>query len=123
MATTHPAATRTALADAWRALANGGAGSTTVRIFDASDNELVSINIADFGAASGPTTTSASSGNSGTAGAAGTASYGTVADGDGVERVRGSVGVGSGEFQISSTSIAIGDSISLTADPTYTAPL
>jgi type II secretory pathway pseudopilin PulG len=122
MATTHPTVTRTSIADHWRGLANGGAGSTTVRIFDASNNQLVSINITDFAAASSGTTTSSSSGNSGTAGATGTASYGTIADGDGTERARGSVGVGSGEFQISSTSITSGDTVSLTANPTWTAP-
>lgn len=121
MATTHPAATRNSLAAHWASLANGGAGSTTLTIHAANDAVLVSINLADFGT-SGAVATSVSTGNSGVAGAGGTASYARINDGDGTERARGGVGVGSGEFQISSTTIALNDTISLTANPSWTAP-
>lgn len=121
MPTTHTTATRNAMAEAVRTGANVGA-QTTLVIFTAANVQLVSINIADFGAASGGVITSSSSGNSGTAGATGVASYGRVNDGSGTEVFRGDVGVGSGEVQISSTSISTGDTVSLTNNPTWTAP-
>ena len=122
MAITHASGTRDAIAEAVRSDANGGSGSTTLTIHDSGDTELVSIDIPDFGAASSAVITSAASGNDGTAGASGTASYGRINDGDGTEVFRGACGVGSGEIQINTLTIAEDDVVSLTANITYTAP-
>jgi hypothetical protein len=122
MATTHTTASRNAMAEAIRTLANGGSGSTTITVHDSGDTELVSIDIPDFGAASSGVITSAGSGNSGTAGATGTASYARVNDGDGTEVFRGAVGTSGTEFIINSTSITSGGNVALTANPTWTAP-
>lgn len=122
MAVTHTAATRNSIADQVGSLANVGA-QTTLKIYTAGDVELVSIDIPDFGSAAGGVITSAASGNSGTAGATGTASYGAIEDGAGLETFRGACGVGSGEIQLNSLSIANLDLVTLTANITYTAPV
>ena len=126
MSTTHPAAERTAIAEFMRGRINGGALSTNITIHAADDTLLVTVDIPDFGPASGPTITSASTGSEGTAGAGAStgtnASYARINDGDGTERVRGSVGVGSGEVQISALSIAQNDIIRITNNATWTAP-
>lgn len=121
MPTTHPTASRNSIAEAIRTLANVGA-QTTLTLHTAANATLVSINLADFGAASSGVITSSSSGNSGVASGTGVAGYGRVNDGSGTEIFRGDVGVGSGEIQISSTSISSGDTVSLTSNVTWTAP-
>lgn len=126
MATTHSTASRNAMAEAIRGLANGGSQCTLVIGTSSLNGEtgvLVKIDLADFGAASSGVITSASNSNSGTATDSGTAAIAEVRDdptGDVV--FTGSVGVGSGEVQISSTTIAENDEIELTADVTWTAP-
>jgi len=118
---------RSAIAEVVRADANGGSQCTLVVGTSSLSGEtgvLVKINLADFGAASGPTITSASNTNSGTATGTGTAAIAEVRD-DPTGNVvfSGSVGVGSGDVQLSSTSIETDDVVTLTADVTYTAPL
>jgi len=125
MATTHSATARNDMADAIAALCNAGSQCTLV-IGDSSLNGetgvLVKISLDDF-TVSGPVATSPSNGNSGTATGSGTAAIAEVRD-DPTGNVifTGSVGVGSGEVQISSTTIAEDDEIELTADVTWTAP-
>lgn len=123
MAVTHTTATRNALAEAVRTAANTG-GTPVLNIHQTSgDTLLASISLAVFGAASSGVITSASSGNAdSSANATGTAGYARVNRNDGTEIFRGAVGVGSGEVQISSTSIATGDTVTLTSNVTWTAP-
>lgn len=131
MATTHPTATRNALAEAIRAAANANADAAVVigtsSLSLPSTGVLAIIPLAAFGAASGGVTTSASNGNEATAGAAGTAAIAIVVNDSSspaasAEVFRGAVGVGSGEVQISSTTIAVNDIIRLTSDVSWTAP-
>lgn len=125
MAVTHTTTTRTALATAIRTACN--AGSAPVLVIGTSSlalpstGVLASITLADFAAASSGSTTSPSDGNSAVATGTGTAAIAIVTDGT-TEVFRGAVGVGSGEVQISSTSIASGDTVSLTDDVVWTAP-
>ena len=121
MAVTHTTTLRTAIAEAVRSAANTG-GTPTLTILTSGDALLVTISLAAFGAAASGSTTSASSGNNGTAGATGTANYARINRNDGTEQFRGAVGVGTGEVQISSTSIANGDTVTLTSNVVYTAP-
>ena len=127
MAVTHSSAARNDMADAVAALANAGSGSTTLIIGTSSlatsgtTGVLCSINIPDF-TVSGAVATSAADTDSGVASASVTAAIGAVRDGNGTEVFRGSVGVGSGDIQISSTTIASGDTVTLTSDITWTAP-
>lgn len=126
MATTHPTATRTSLAETIRGLVNGGAAPTLVIGTSSLSGEtgvLVKITLADFGAAASSVTTSASNGNSATATATGTAAIGEVrTDPTGTVIFLGAVAAGSGEINISSTSIVSGDSVALTSNVTWTAP-
>lgn len=125
MATTHSATAREDMADAFAALANAGTQCTLVIGTSGLSGEtgvLVKINLADF-TVSGAVATSASDTNSGTAGATGTAAIAEIRDDPtGNVVLTGAVGVGSGEVQISSTSITTGDTVTLTADVTWTAP-
>lgn len=121
MATTHPSGTRDALAETIRGRANAGT-TAQLYIYTAGDVLLCTIDLADFGAASSAATTSASNGNSGTAGATGTASYGTVGNDVNSEVFRGACGVGSGEIQLNTLSITSGDLVTLTNNPSWTAP-
>lgn len=123
MATTHPLVTRTAIAESMRGFANTGVPTPTLNIFDAGDVLLVSVTIPDFGVAAAAATTSASTGTTATAGAAGTASYGTIADGNGLERFRGDCGVGVNEVQINTLAIGAGDLVTVTNNISWTAPL
>lgn len=129
MAVSHPTATRNAIANAVAAIANANGtpkliiGTSSLSL--PSTGILATINLADFGSASSGAITSASNGNNATASASGTAAIAIVVDGNGAagtEAFRGAVGVGSGEVQISSTTIASGDTVSLTSDVVYTAP-
>jgi len=129
MATTHPTASRNAMANAIAAIAN--ANGTPKLVIGTSSLSLPStgvlavINLADFGAASSGVITSASNGNNATATAGGTAAIGIITDGDGVngvEAFRGACGAGSGEVGLNSTTIAADDIVSLTDDVTWTAP-
>lgn len=126
MATTHPTATRTALAEAIRTIANGGTTPTLVIGTSSLSGEtgvLCKITLDDFDAAASGVTTSPSDGNAGTATAGGTAAIAEVrADPTGTVAFTGAVGVGSGEVQISSTSIATDDTVTLTSDVVWTAP-
>jgi hypothetical protein len=131
MATTHPTATRNALAEAIRSAANQNTDACliigTSSLSLPSTGVLAIIPLAAFGAASGGVTTSASDGNDAVATGTGTAAIAIVANDSSspaasAEVFRGAVGVGSGEVQISSTSIASGDTVALTADVTWTAP-
>lgn len=126
MATTHPTATRSALAEAIRTIANGGTTATLVIGTSSLSGEtgvLAKISLADFGPAASGVITSASNTNSATASATGTAAIAEVrADPTGTVAFIGAVGVGSGEVQISSTSITSGDTVTLTSDVTWTAP-
>jgi hypothetical protein len=122
MATTHPTATRDAMAEAVRTIANSGA-TPFLAIHDAANVLLANIPLGvDFGASSSGTITAAASGANVVAVATGTASYGRVNNAAGTEAFRGAAGVGSGEVQISSLSIASGDTVTLTNNPTWTAP-
>jgi hypothetical protein len=122
MAVTHTTATRDAMATAVMNIANAGA-TPFLAIHDAANVLLVNIPLgADFtGPATGVITCPASGANA-PAGATGTASYGRINAAGGTEVFRGACGVGSGEVQISSLSIASGDTITLTNNPTWTAP-
>ncbi len=131
MATTHPTATRNTLAEAIRTAANTNTDACliigTSSLALPSTGVLAIIPLAAFGAASSGVTTSASNGNSATASATGTAAIAIVANdstspASSAEVFRGAVGVGSGEVQISSTSITSGDTVSLTSNVTWTAP-
>ena len=126
MAVTHPTASRNALAEAVRAIANGGTTPTLVIGTSSLSGEtgvLCKITLADFGVASNGVTTSASNTNAGTATGNGTAAIAQVrADPTGTVAFSGAVGVGTGEVQISSTSIATDDTVTLTSDVTWTAP-
>lgn len=131
MATTHPTAVRNLLAEAIRAQANTGADACliigTSSLALPSTGVLAIIPLDAFGAASGGVTTSPSNGNSAVASAGGTAAIAIVANDSsspaaGAEVFRGSVGVGSGDVQITSTTIAASDTVTLTNDPTWTAP-
>lgn len=126
MATTHPVASRNAMAEAIRTIANGGATPTIVIGTSSLSGEtgvLCKISLADFGAAASGIITSASNGNSAAATGAGTAAIAEVrADPTGTVAFVGAVGVGAGEVQISSTSIAVSDTISLTSNVTWAAP-
>lgn len=121
MAVTHTTTSRNGLAEYIRGQANAGT-TCQLKLFTSGDVELCSIDLADFGAASSGTTTSASNGNSGSAGATGTASYGTIGNDSVSEVFRGACGVGSGEIQINTLSITNGDLVTLTANVTYSAP-
>lgn len=113
------------MADAVAALCNAGTQCTLVIGTSGLSGEtgvLCKIDLADF-TVSGAVATSASDTNSGEASGAGTAAIGEVRDDPtGNVVLTGSVGVGSGDIQISSTTIAIGDTVTLTADVTWTAP-
>jgi hypothetical protein len=124
MAVTHTTATRNALAEAIRSAVNNGSTGTLTIHQTSGDTLLATIALATFGAASSGVITSASSGNAdSSADATGTAGYARVnAATSGTEIFRGAVGVGSGEVQISSTSIAAGDTVTLTSSVTWTAP-
>jgi hypothetical protein len=123
MAVTHPTATRDAIANAVAAIANTGA-TPFLAIHTAADVLLANIPLGvDFGASSGGTiTATGASGANVVAVATGTASYGRINAAGGTEAFRGACGVGSGEVQISSLSISSGDTVTLTNNPTYTAP-
>ena len=126
MATTHPTATRTSLAETIRGLVNGGSAPTLVIGTSSLSGEtgvLVKITLADFGVAAAAVTTSASNGNNATATGTGTAAIAEVrTDPTGTVIFAGAVGVGSGEVQISSTSIASGDTVTLTSNISWTSP-
>lgn len=126
MATTHPTATRTSLAETIRGLVNGGSAPTLVIGTSSLSGEtgvLCKITLADFGAAAAAVTTSASNGNNAVASATGTAAIGEVrTDPTGTVIFTGAVAAGSGEINISSVSIASGDTITLTSNVTWTAP-
>lgn len=125
MAVTHSAAAREDMADAIAALCNAGSQCTLVIGTSSLSGEtgvLVKIDLDDF-TVSAAVATSASDTNSGTATGTGTAALAEVRDDPtGSVVFSGSVGVGTGDVQISSTSIATGDTISLTSDVTWTAP-
>lgn len=125
MATTHSAALREDFADATAALANGGTQCTLVIGTSSLSGEtgvLAKISLANF-TVSGAVATSASNTNSGTATGTGTAAKAEVRDDPtGDVAFSGAVGVGTGEIQISSTSIAANDTVTLTSDVTWTAP-
>lgn len=129
MAVTHPTASRNAIAEAIRTIANANGtphiiiGTSSLAL--PSTGVLVDITIPDFGAASSGTISSASTGSNATATATGTAAIAIVTDGSGTagtEAFRGAVGVGSGEIQISSTSISTNDTVTITGATTWTAP-
>lgn len=131
MAVTHPTARRNELAEAIRSAANANTDACliigTSSLALPSTGVLAIISLAAFGAASSGSTTSASSGNSATATGSGTAAIAIVANDSSspatsAEVFRGAVGVGSGEVQISSTSIASGDTVALTSNVVWTAP-
>lgn len=110
------------MADAIVALTNAGTTPNLTIHQTAGDTLLATIALPDF-TVSGAVATSAANTNSAEAVANGTAGYARVNSSDGTEIFRGAVGVGSGEVQISSTSITSGDTVTLTADVTWTAPL
>ncbi len=131
MAVTHPTVTRTALAETIRGLANTGSdccliiGTSSLAL--PSTGVLCIINLSNFSVAASSATTSASSGASGVATGTGTAAIAIVSNdrsspASTAEVFRGAVGVGSGEVQISSTSIVTGDTVTLTSNVVYTAP-
>lgn len=125
MAVTHPTAARNALAEAIRTIAN--AGTTPVLVIgtsalSGSTGVLATISIPDFGAASSGVITSAANGNSATASAGGTAAKCEVRASDGTVAFLGAVSTSGAEVNINSTSIASGDTVTLTSNVTWTAP-
>jgi hypothetical protein len=126
MSVTHPTASRDAIAEAMRTIVN--AGSTPILVIGTSalsgaSGVLASITIPDFGASSAGVITSASTGSNAVASAAGTAAKAEVRSSGGTVGWAGSVGVGSGDVQISSTTIAVSDTVTVTGNTTYTAPV
>jgi hypothetical protein len=128
MGTTHAPDTRTAQAEFIRGAANAGSGAPKIHIgvigmVLPSTGVLGVFTLTDFAAASGPTTTA-----TGSAGAVaaisggGEAAVAIMTDSDDNEVVRGACGVGTGEVQISTTTLADGDTVTLTADASWTAP-
>ena len=117
------------MAEAIRAIVNAG-GTPHIIIGTAglalpATGILADITIPDFGAAAAGVITSASTGSNAAASAAGTAALAIVTDGSGAagtEGFRGAVGVGTGEVQITSTTIGIGDTVTITNNATWTAP-
>lgn len=127
MAVTHSAAARNDMADAVAALANGSTQTvlvigTSSLATSGSTGVLCSINIPDF-TVSAEVATSAANTNSGTATATGTAAIAAVRDGSGNEVFRGSCGTSGTDVTISSTSIVTNDTVTLTSNVTWTAPL
>lgn len=125
MAVTHSTALRNVLADAVDNYINTtGGGTAQVQILDGS-TQLVSFDLANpaFGAASSGTITLNSTPIAGTASAAGTADIGQITDRGGTDVIFCSVtgSGGGGDIEASNTSIANGQSCSLTS-LTYSAP-
>lgn len=123
-AITHATATRNAISDAVDAHINTGGGTAVLKIRQ-STTDLVSFNLQNpaFGASSSGTITLAGVPIAATAGAAGTADGFQILDRGGALVLSGSVtgNGGGGDIEVSNTSIANGQSCSLTA-LTYTAP-
>jgi hypothetical protein len=127
MAVTHPTATRTAIAEAVRTIANAGTTPTLVIGTSSLSGEtgvLCKITIPDFGAAASGVITSAANTNAGTATATGTAAICQVrADATGTVAFIGAVATSGAEVNITSTSITSGDTVTLTSNVVYTAPV
>lgn len=127
MSVTHPSTVRGLLAEVISGIAN--AGSTPRLVIGTSSLALPStgviadITIPDFGEESNGVITSATTDLEEETTGAGTAAIAIVCASDGTEAFRGECGVGSGEVQLSSLSYEIGDTIRITNDLTYTAPL
>jgi hypothetical protein len=132
MAATHHNDTKVVMAEAVRARANGTSDAALVigtsSLALPSTGVLAIIPLSNFGASSGVGVISSPSTDAeGTASADGTAAIGIVVHENppvnaASEVFRGAVGVGSGEIQISSTSIAENDVVRITAPVTWTAP-
>ena len=126
MAVTHPTASRNAMAEAIRTIANTGATPLLVigtSALSGATGVLCTVGIPDFGAASAGVITSAANTNNAVASATGTAALAEVRAADGTTvAFAGAVAVGSGEVQISSTAIVSGDTVTLTSNVTWTAP-
>lgn len=113
------------MAEAIRTIANAGATPILVigtSALSGATGVLASITIPDFGASSSGVITSASSGNNAVASASGTAAKAEVRASGGTVAFLGAVGVGSGEVQISSTTITSGDTVTVTNNLSWTAP-
>jgi hypothetical protein len=132
MATTHHVDTRDDIAESVRARANGTSDAALVigtsSLALPSTGVLAIIPIPNFGAVSSGAITSATTDLEGVVlSPGGTAAIGIVVHENppvdaASEVFRGAVGVGSGEIQVTSTTLAEGDIIRITNDLTYTAP-
>lgn len=125
MAVTHLTASRDAMAEAIRGIAN--AGTTPVLVIGTSalsgaTGVLASITIPDFGASSSGVITSAASGNSATASASGTAAKCEVRTSGGTTVFFGAVSTSGSDVNISSVTITSGDTVTLSTNVTWTAP-
>lgn len=129
MATRLPTATRNASCDAVVDLFDGGPAAGTIKIYTgsqpasandaASGTLLATITLADpaFGASSTGVATMAGTPLSGTGVAAGTAGWARFADSTGATVLDGSVTVtgSGGQIELSSTTIAIGTTVTITS--------
>lgn len=121
MAVTHPTAVRTAIADAVVDRIDAGSGAGTLEFQTSGDVEVATLTFSDpaFGnAASGVATASAITTDATATG--GTVAKFVVKDSTGTEVFRGAVGTSGSDINLSSLTIAGGDSVSISS-LTYTA--
>ena len=116
MALTHATAVRNTLADAINTAVNAGAGAGKLVIMTSADVEVATLTMSDpaFGAAtSGSITANAIADDTNATG--GTAALFKVTDSTGAEVYRGTVGTSGADLNLSSLSIAAGDTVSVTS--------
>ncbi len=116
MALTHTTATRNALANAINTAANAGAGAALLVIMTSADGEVATLTMSDpaYGAASaGAVTANAITDDTNATG--GTAALFKVTDSAGAEVYRGTVGTSGADLNLSSLSIAAGDTVSVSS--------
>jgi len=122
MALTLPNNVRSAMCDAMVDLVDAGAGAGTCEIKSAASlvagtNEIATITFADpaFGAATNGVASLASAMTDDTNAAGGTATAFTVFDSNSLAVWQGTVGSGSGDIDLSSTTIGAGSTVSITS--------
>lgn len=118
MAVTYETAVKTARMQAVVTQIDEGTGAGKLKIRDGSNNILATFTLADpCGTVSGAVLTFAFDPDiSATAGATGTATNAIITDSDDETKISGlTVGVGTGDIQLDSTSITSGQTVTITA--------